>query len=117
MHKRIILLLFVCLSVLLGLLNFTNPSVCGPVGVLLFFTTLYGVFFCLAYFLVLVFILLLGKKFGSFIYFYALVIGFGPILFLFLINYELNIILSAGISILFVVLGSILVKAKHFVIQ
>lgn len=117
MHKRIILLLFVCLSILLGLLDFTNPSSCGPLGVLLFFTTLYGTFFCLAYFLVLVFVLLLGKKAGVFIYFYALVIGFGPILFLFLINFELNKIIAAGVAILFVILGSFLVKNKYSMIK
>ena len=117
MHKRIILLLFVCLSILLGLLNFTNPSSCGPLGVLLFFTTLYGSLFCLAYFLVLVFVLLLGKKAGSFVYFYALVIGFAPILFLFLINFEMNKVLAMGIAILFAILGSFLVKSKYSVIK
>ena len=117
MHKRILFVLFVCLSILLCLLNFTNPSSCGPFGVLLFFTTLYGCFFCFSFLFISVFFLILGKKSNTITLFYSFVVGFGPILFLFLINFDLNYIMSLICALIFVVLGSFLVKSKFSVVK
>ena len=84
-HNRIIYIAGILgLAALLIILNYTSPTEIGPSGVLIFFTTLYVVFFCC-------FVALLGVfnrlAFGRDSlrrrdYLYSSVLAFGPIMLL-----------------------------------
>ena len=84
-HNRIILILgIVGLAVLFLMLTFTSPTEIGPLGVLLFFTTLYMVFFCAITLLFQAFVRLAfkRKKLRNKDYLYSAVLAFGPIMLL-----------------------------------
>lgn len=72
------------LAVLTLMLNLTSPTEIGPLGVLLFFTTLYIVSFALTVFLMQAFIRVAFKRqqMKNKNYLYAAVFAFGPIMLL-----------------------------------
>lgn len=72
------------LAGLIVMLNFMSPTEAGPLGVLLFFTTLFVVVFGLVVFLMKSFYKITGKKkvMAGKDYLYSAVITFGPIMLL-----------------------------------
>ena len=84
-HNRIIYSISILgLAALLLMLNITSPTEIGPLGVLLFFTTLYLVFFGALTFLLQTFIRIATgrKQLRNKDYLYAAVLAFGPIMLL-----------------------------------
>lgn len=74
----------ISLFCLIIMINVISPTEAGPLGVLLFFTTLYLVIFGVACFLMLLFLRMSGKKkeMTSKDRLYAAVVSFGPIMML-----------------------------------
>ena len=84
-HNRLISTISIIgLAVLILMLNFTSPTEIGPLGVLLFFTTVYAVSFGVVTMLMKSFMFLAFKKntFRRKDYLYSAVLAFGPIMFL-----------------------------------
>ena len=84
-HNRIIYSISIIgLAALVLMLSLTSPTEIGPLGVLLFFTTIYVVCFGLATFLLQAFIkLALGRtELRNKDYLYSAVFAFGPIMLL-----------------------------------
>lgn len=84
-HNRIGILLSVAgLAALIILLNFTSPTEIGPLGVLLFFTTLYLTIFGIVILSMRIFYYLAFKKteFRNKDYLYSAILSFGPIMIL-----------------------------------
>ena len=84
-RNRIILISGVIgLAALILMLTFTSPTEIGPLGVLLFFTTLYLVFFCAITLLLQAFVRLAFKRkvIKNKDYLYAAVLAFGPVMLL-----------------------------------
>lgn len=83
MFNRIMLLLSLALTImLLIMMNFTTPMEVGPLGVLLFFTTIYVIVFGVMSFLTQIFYKLNKKEMNRKGRFYAAVIAFAPIMLL-----------------------------------
>lgn len=119
MLKRILVLGLVSFTIILGLFNFTNPSDCGPFGVLLFFVALFMFFFSVVFFLLRIFRFMLGKQrtVERKDYFYSLIVGFGPIILLLMRAFDIYNIWTIFLAIIFVILGCILVKNHYSVIK
>jgi hypothetical protein len=101
----------IALVILLVMLNFTTPTTVGPFGVLVFFTTVYLLFFCVFLGLWRIFRRMLGKK-GELKrkdYICVGVIAFAPIMLLLMQSFgSANIFTFIGVGI-FVFLGCFLV--------
>lgn len=111
-HNRIILALsLIGLAVLILMLNFTSPTEIGPLGVLLFFTTIYLVAFGLITLGMKMFYRIgLGKKnFRKKDYFYAATAGFFPIMLLMARSFGAISVWTVGLILLFIVLVEFLV--------
>ena len=84
-HNRLIYLISIIgLAALIIILNIASPTEIGPFGVLLFFTTLYLVFFGIITFLTQTFVRIAFKKkqLQNKDYLYSAVLAFGPIMLL-----------------------------------
>ena len=85
MLKRLIFLIsLVAVVVLLAMMNFTTPAEVGPLGVLVFFTTIYIVMIGVMVGVVSIFRRIAGKR-GKMTrkdYAYALALALGPIMML-----------------------------------
>ena len=121
MHKRILVLFAFSLSTLFYMMLATNPSSCGPLGVLLFFTTLYAFLFSLSFIFVRIFRRIKNGKTNDTSYrkdyAYSLVIGFSPIIFLLINNFGLGYVVSIFGALIFLFLGCFLVKNRYSVIK
>lgn len=119
MHKRLIYVLSLLAVVgILAMMVFTTPSGVGPFGVLVFFLMLYVVFFGIASGGVALFRKISKEKSSERKdYFYAAIIGFGPIILLLARSFGLLNVFTFGVSILFVVLGCFLVKNRLDVLK
>ena len=114
-HNHIIYIVnIIGLAVLLIMLNVTSPTEIGPVGVLLFFTTLYVVFFCLFSILMGLFRkIALGKtSFRGKDYLYAAVIAFGPIMLLMARSFGAISLWTVTLITLFLALAEFLVYKR-----
>ncbi|MBR3256458.1 hypothetical protein IKG10_02200 [Candidatus Saccharibacteria bacterium] len=102
------------LAVLFTMLNVTSPTEIGPVGVLLFFTTLYVVFFCVFAILMRLFRrVALGKNdFGGKNYLYAAVLAFGPIMLLMARSFGAINLWTIFLIVLFLTLAEFLVYKR-----
>jgi len=84
-HNRVILVISIIgLAALLFMLNFTSPNQIGPLGVLLFFTTVYVVSFGMATLLLSIFLKLAFKR-GELRgkeYLYSAIVAFAPCMLL-----------------------------------
>ena len=112
MVNRLLILVSVVLSViLLAMMNFTSPTDAGPLGVLLFFTTLYVILFTLSAALVAVYFRIKKRtKLGMKGYALAGVVALMPIILLVMrpfIGFSIGAIVAAGI---FEVVGCFLVS-------
>lgn len=84
-HNRIVLIISIIgLAALIMMLNLTSPTEIGPLGVLLFFTTLYIVSFGIMTFLYQVFVKVALNKSAkrNKDYLYAAIAAFAPIMLL-----------------------------------
>ena len=114
-HNRLISTISIIgLAVLILMLNFTSPTEIGPLGVLLFFTTVYAVSFGIVTMLMKSFMFLAFKKntFRRKDYLYSAVLAFGPIMFLMARSFgAINIWVSLLIC-LFIFLAEFLVAKR-----
>lgn len=101
----------IALVILLVMLNFTTPTIVGPLGVLVFFTTVYLLFFCIFLGLWKIFRRILGKKgvLRRKDFTCVGVVAFAPIMFLLMQSFgSINIFTVIGV-IIFIFLGCFLV--------
>ena len=114
-HNRIILTSSIIgLAVLLLMLIFTSPTEIGPLGVLLFFTTLYIVCFGIITMLTHWFIKLAFRKttLRSKDYLYSAVLAFGPIMFLMARSFGAINLWTTSLIIIFLILAEFLVYKR-----
>ena len=114
-HNRIIFSIgIIGLAVLILMLKTTSPTEIGPFGVLLFFTTVYVVIFCLFTFLLALYKHLalkldnLRKK----DYLYSAILAFGPIMLLIARSFGVITPWTIGLIAIFLVLAEFLVKKR-----
>ena len=112
MVNRLLILISVVLTVvLLAMMNFTTPTDAGPLGVLLFFTTLYVILFTLAACLVATYFKIKKRtSLGTKGYALAGVIALAPIILLVMrpfIGFSIGALLAAGV---FEVVGCFLIS-------
>jgi hypothetical protein len=102
------------LAVLLTMLNVTSPTEIGPLGVLLFFTTLYMELFCLISIVMQLFCRVALRKttFRGKDYLYAAVFAFGPIMLLMARSFGVVNLWTIGLIVLFLVLAEFLVYKR-----
>ncbi|MBR6965110.1 hypothetical protein IKH83_02235 [Candidatus Saccharibacteria bacterium] len=114
-RNRVILSIsMIGLAGLILVLNLTSPTEAGPLGVLLFFTTLFIVIFGLVSFLMSVFYRMTShkKEMGGKDYLYAAVITFGPIMLLMARSFGAISIWTVGLIFIFLFLVGFLVYKK-----
>ncbi len=114
-HNRIIISLgIIGLAALIMMLNLSSPTEIGPFGVLLFFTTLYAVFFSLFSIIMEIFYRLSAKRMvmrGK-DYLYAAVMAFGPIMIMMARSFGVITPITIGLIFLFLFLAEFLVKKR-----
>lgn len=111
MFNRIMLLISIALAiVLLVMMNFTTPMEVGPFGVLLFFTTIYVIFFGVISWLMQIVYRINKKKINRRGRFYAAVISFAPILLLLVRSFGSLSVLTIALVAVFEGLMCFLVK-------
>lgn len=113
------LLALLSIIVILSLAYFFTPSEAGPLGVLVFFTSLYAFLFCVFFHLVsFIRFMFLGKernkKLDSY---YSIVFAFGPILLLFIRAFGALNVWTIASSVIFVFLGCFLIKNRLNVVK
>lgn len=114
-HNHIVSFISIAgLAVLLLMLEFTSPTGIGPLGVLLFFTTIYTVTFGIVTLLMRSFMRLAFKKenFRGKDYLYSAVFAFGPIMFLMARSFGAINLWTTGLIIIFVILAEFLVAKR-----
>lgn len=114
-HNHIIYLISIIgLAGLIIMLNTTSPTDIGPFGVLLFFTTLYFVFFGVATLLFQTFSQIAFKKnnLKGKDYLYAAVIAFGPIMLLMARSFGAINVWTIGLIVFFIALAEFFAYKK-----
>ena len=114
-HNRIISAISIIgLAALILMLVFTSPTGIGPLGVLLFFTTVYVVTFGIVTLLMQTFMRLAFKKdtVKNKDYLYATVLAFGPIMFLMARSFGAINLWTTGLIFLFIFLAEFLVAKR-----
>ncbi len=114
-HNRIVLIISaIGLAALILMVNLTSPTEIGPFGVLLFFTTLYVVFFGIFFFLFQAFTATaFKKKFRTNKdYLYAAVAAFAPIMLLMARSFGAVNLWTISLIAIFVALAEFLVYKK-----
>ena len=111
-HNRIIYIVgIVGLATLILMLTITSPTGIGPLGVLLFFTTLYLVFFCVISLLLQAFVRLAFKRkmLKKKDYLYSAVMSFGPIMLLMARSFGVITPWTISLVVIFLFLAEFLV--------
>ncbi len=114
-HNRIIYGISILgLAALMLMLNIISPTEIGPLGVLLFFTTVYVVCLGLVTFIVQAFFKIAFKKktFSSKDYLYSVVLAFGPIMLLMACSFGAINLWTIGLISFFLILAEFLVYKK-----
>ena len=114
-HERIIYIISIIgLAALIIMLNLTSPTEIGPLGVLLFFTTVYITFVGLFTLLLQVFLRTAFKKktLTNKDCMYAAVLGFGPIMLLMARSFGAVNLWTITLIIVFLSLAEFLVKKR-----
>ena len=114
-HNRLIYIISIIgLAALILMLTLTSPTEIGPLGVLLFFTTLYVVFFGGITFLVQSFIrIALGRKqLKNKDYLYAVVLAFGPIMLMMARSFGAINLWTISLIVVFLMLAEFLVYKR-----
>jgi len=102
------------LAGLLIMLNFISPTEAGPLGVLLFFTTLFGVTLGITIALMKMFYKMSGRrqKMLNKDYLYAVLIAFLPIMLLMACSFGVFNVWTVGLILIFLFLIGFLVNKK-----
>lgn len=114
-HSRVIYTLgIIGLAALILLMSFTSPTEIGPLGVLLFFTTLYLVLFSSASLLVYAFMRVAFRRnqFRGKDYLYAAVLAFGPVMLLMARSFGAISLWTIILIVLFLALAEFLVYKR-----
>ena len=114
-HNRVVMTVSIIgLAALILMLTLTTPTEIGPLGVLLFFTTLYISVFGITTLLMQTFYRLAFKResFRSKDYFYAAVFSFGPIMLLMARSFGAVNIWTVGLIAIFIFLAEFLVAKR-----
>ncbi len=114
-HNRVIYLISsIGLAALILMINLTSPTEIGPLGVLLFFTTLYIVCFGIMTLLLQAFFYFAFKreKLNNKDYLYSAIIAFGPIMLLMARSFGAISLWTVGLIALFLFLAEFLVYKK-----
>lgn len=114
-HNRIISSISIIgLAALILMLVFTSPTEIGPFGVLLFFTTVYVVFFGIITLTMGAFLRIAMKreKLKNKDYLYCAVLAFGPIMFLMARSFGAINLWTTALIILFLSLAEFLVYKR-----
>lgn len=114
-HNHVILILgIIGLAALTLMLTVTSPTEIGPLGVLLFFTTLYMVFFCVITMLLQAFVRLAFKRktIKNKDYLYAAVLAFGPIMLLMARSFGAINLWTVALIVIFLSLAEFLVYKR-----
>ena len=114
-HNRIIYIVgIVGLAALILMLTITSPTEIGPLGVLLFFTTLYVVFFCAISLLLGAFVRLAFKRkeLKNKDYLYSAVFAFGPIMLLMARSFGAINLWTVALIVIFLSLAEFLVYKR-----
>ena len=114
-HNRFIYSISIIgLAALIFILNFISPTTVGPVGVLLFFTTLYVVSFGITTILMQIFMRFAFKKesLASKDYLYSAVLGFAPIMLLMARSFGAINLWTIGLIATFLALAEFLVYKR-----
>ncbi|MDO4987238.1 MAG: hypothetical protein Q4E46_02930 [Candidatus Saccharibacteria bacterium] len=111
MVNRVLILVSIAFTaVLLAMMNFMTPTEAGPLGVLVFFTTLYIVFFGFTAAIVAIFFKIRGKtKLGQKGYAYAGFLALAPIILLVMRPFIGFSFLALGVTGIFEFLGCFLI--------
>lgn len=102
------------LAALIAMLNLTSPTEIGPLGVLLFLTTLYIVVFCGVAFIMRTFrrVALKESSFRGKDYLYSAVLAFGPIMLLMARSFGVINLWTITLIVLFLALAEFLVYKR-----
>ncbi len=102
------------LAALIVMLNYTSPTEIGPLGVLLFFTTLYISIFGIVSFAMRIFYRLAfdRESFRGKDYLYAAVFSFGPIMLLMARSFGAISLWTVSLIIIFLALAEFLVAKR-----
>ncbi|MBR0488216.1 hypothetical protein IJJ39_00860 [Candidatus Saccharibacteria bacterium] len=114
-HNRIILGVgIIGLAALIIMLNVTSPTEIGPFGVLLFFTTLYAVFFSIFSLIMEVFYRLSARRetMRNKDYLYSAVLAFGPIMIMMARSFGIITPATIGLIFIFLLLAAFLVMKR-----
>ena len=114
-HNRIVSIVSIIgLAVLLIMLNFTSPTEIGPLGVLVFFTTVYLVAFGIITLVMQAFMRLNIKKesFRVKDYLYSAILAFGPIMLLMARSFGAINLWTVGLICVFLFLAEFLVAKR-----
>ncbi len=114
-HNRIIYIVsIVGLAALILMLNITSPTEIGPLGVLLFFTTLYVVFFGAVTLLLQAFkrIAFKQENLKNKDYLYSAVLAFGPIMLLMARSFGAINLWTVSLIVVFLALAEFLVYKR-----
>lgn len=114
-HNRIVSIVSIIgLAVLLIMLNFTSPTEIGPLGVLVFFTTVYLVAFGIITLVMQAFMRLAFKKesFRVKDYLYSAILAFGPIMLLMARSFGAINLWTVGLICAFLFLAEFLVAKR-----
>ena len=114
-HNRIIgIISIIGLAALILMLTFTSPTDIGPLGVLLFFTTLYVVMFGWVTLLMQAFMRIAFKKekFKNKDYLYSAILAFGPIMLLMARSFGAINLWTISLIVIFLSLAEFLVYKR-----
>ena len=102
------------LAVLLTMLIFVSPTEIGPLGVLLFFTTVYVVFFCLLSLCFRAFkkLAFRNPRLGNKDYLYSAILAFAPIMLLMARSFGVVNLWTIALVTLFIALAEFLAHKK-----
>ena len=102
------------LAALFLLLNFTSPTETGPLGVLLFFTTLYVTIFGIIVLIMRTFYRLAFKRtvFRAKDYLYSAILAFGPIMLLMARSFGAINLWTTSLMAIFIILAEFLVYKR-----
>jgi len=114
LNRLITILSLVSLGIMMVMLNFTTPAGVGPLGVLVFFTTIYIVMFGAATLLLRAYSKMNGRK-GALRrkdYCYGAVMAFAPILLLLAQSFGSLSVWTVGLTAAFVFLGCFAISKR-----
>ena len=114
-HNQIVYLVSIIgLAALLLMLNITSPTEIGPLGVLLFFTTLYVAIFGISSLFLKIFYRLAfnRRSFCGKDYLYAAVFSFGPIMLLMARSFGAINLWTISLMVFFLLLAEFLVAKR-----